>query len=227
MILKCRCPQLSVLSTRIGMIVRHSEASHTGLDTLYYHGVCSHPSTIVKKAQRLGINHDGEVLRWKQSAQEYHNMFSCLKSLKACLEDLAYLKDQPTVTDVDNMLSKQREISNHSNGVIEIHPDNEYTTLDVNCLQLACLATPDKTVEYVYNHLTETHSRDEVIDCFQNVIAAAAKEDGIDNLLHARSISIKNIHDSPPTGYQIIGDNLDMYGGREPPWWGVHAFLFF
>ena len=47
--------------------------------------------------------------------------------LKACLEDLAYLKDQPTVTDVNNMLSKQREISDHSNGVTEVHPDNEYT----------------------------------------------------------------------------------------------------
>ena len=104
-------------------------------------------------------------------------MFSCLKNLKACLEDLAYLKDQPTVTDLNNMLSKQREISDHSNGVTEVQPDNDYTTLDVNCLQLACLSTPDKTVEYVYNYLTETHSKDEVINCFQNVIAAAAKED--------------------------------------------------
>ena len=104
-------------------------------------------------------------------------MFSCLKNLKACLEDLAYLKDQPTVTDLNNMLSKQREISDHSNGVTEVQPDNDYTTLDVNCLQLASLSTPDKTVEYVYNYLTETHSKDEVINCFQNVIAAAAKED--------------------------------------------------
>ncbi len=53
-----------------------------GMDTLYYHGMSSHPSTIVKKAQQMGINHDIEVLRWKQSSQEYHNRLSCFKNLK-------------------------------------------------------------------------------------------------------------------------------------------------
>ncbi len=98
------------------------------------------------------------------------------------------------MTDFDGMLSKQRGLSSHSHVVTELQADleagNEFTTLDVDCLQLACLATPAKTVEYIYNCQTEIYSKEEVIDCYENVITAA-KKDGTDDLSHACDVATK------------------------------------
>ena len=127
------------------------------MDKLYYHGISSHPSTIVKKAHQLGINDDRDVLSWKQSIQEYHNKLSGLKHLKACLEDLVYLKNQPTLIDFENTLLKHKGLSSQSDVATEKH-DNKFTTLDVNCLQLACLATrPQITLQNICTIISQKY----------------------------------------------------------------------
>ena len=52
----------------------------------------------------------------------------------------------------------------------------------------------------MYNHQSEVFSKDEVLDCFDNLIAVA-KENGIGHPLDAYEMATKKVQNNVPFGY--------------------------
>ena len=55
--------------------------------------------------------------------------------------------------------------------------ENEITTLDVSCLQLFCrVTTPYEVVQNLFQNQATVYSVEEVMGCFETVVAVAIEE---------------------------------------------------
>ena len=88
--------------------------------------------------------------------------------------------------------------------------ENEITTLDVSCLQLFCrVTTPYEVVQNLFQNQATVYSVEEVMGCFETVVAVAIVE-GVCHPIEACNLAKKKDEENIP-GYQIIGDNLDLH----------------
>lgn len=180
--------------------------SEQGLDTLYKHGICPHPATLVKKAEQIGLNHDEEAIKWKEAIEESHLKLQGLQSLRCSLSDIMYLESQPTIKDFENLVSQNKTRSEPSRPESK---DTEFPTLDVECLHLACLSTPGEVAKAVFENQVEMYTVEDATDCFERLVAVSVEESTF-TTIEACEIAMKKIEVDMP-GYQIIGDNLDLH----------------
>lgn len=117
-----------------------------------------------------------------------------------------YLESQPTIKDFENLVSQNKTRSEPSGPESK---DNEFQTLDVDCLQLACLSTPEEVAKAVFETQAEMYSVEEATDCFERLVAIAMEESTF-HTIEACEIAMKKIEGNMP-GFQIIGDNLDLH----------------
>ena len=102
-----------------------------------------------------------------------------------------YLESQPTIKDFENLVSQNKTRSEPSRPESK---DNEFPTLDVECLHLACLSTPEEVAKVVFETQAEMYTVLEATDCFERLVAVAVEESTF-NTIEACEIAMKKIED--------------------------------
>ena len=171
--------------------------------------MCPHPDTIHRKAQQLGQEHDREVFKRKNENESSQRKSEILDLIETSLKDTMYLGLQPPICEFKDVIL-QKKAGKEMCLAVPDRLENEITTLDVSCLQLVCrVTTPYEVVQNLFQNQATVYSVEEVMGCFETVVAVAIVE-GVCHPIEACNIAKKKVEENIP-GYQIIGDNLDLH----------------
>lgn len=157
----------------------------------------------------MRLEHDREVLKWKNENDSSQRKSEILDSIETSLKDTMYLGFQPTICEFKDVIF-QKKAGKEMCLAVPDRLENEITTLGVSCLQLACrVTTPYEVVQNLFQNQAPVYSVEEVMKCFETVVAVAIEE-GVCHPIEACNIA-KNKVEENIAGYQIIGDNLDLH----------------
>lgn len=141
--------------------------------------------------KELGKDHDKELIQLRSSLVLENEVGRACNMVREELSRLSYL---PEIPSVDDFKCCVEQLKAESSMALSVSDSSPLSTLDVNCLYLACAShDPQTLIRNMCSKLSENRvSKDGVIGCLEKMAET-------------------NPQGNATAGYQIIGDNCDLH----------------